>query len=239
MEALREGSRRTWRICDGAPPRGEPFVVWGHRWLAERIVPRAILDGTEWWLIDNGYHLPAQGGAQGYYSLTRCGVSPAMIEGDPSRLPVRMAPWRMDGRFVLIAMPGEGFGRMMGINGDKWRREIAARVRRHTDRPISIRDKGSPTPLAADLTGAWALVTHSSKVAVDAVVAGVPVIVEPTNPAAPVGSTDLSEIETPRLPDRAAWWQALMAQQFTLAEMRTGRAAAMMERVRDAVVPLR
>jgi hypothetical protein len=77
------------------------------------------------------------------------------------------------------------------------------------------------------------VVTHSSKVAVDAVIAGVPAIVEPSNPAAPVCSTRLEDIETPLMPSRAKWWASLMAQQFTLDEMRRGFAAEAMQAIRD------
>jgi len=79
----------------------------------------------------------------------------------------------------------------------------------------------------------WALVTHSSNVAVDAVIAGVPVFVEPTSPAAPVGNLDLAKMENPNMPERGPWFDSLMAQQFTVDEMRSGLAREYMQMVID------
>jgi hypothetical protein len=91
----------------------------------------------------------------------------------------------------------------------------------------------SKTPLADDLRNCWALVTHSSNVAVDAVLMGIPVFVAPTCPAAPVGNLDLAKLETPDMPDRARWFDSLMAQQFTVDEMRSGLAKEYLQMVID------
>lgn len=232
MDALAAGG--CGKVCLGQPSPWRPFVVWGHRWLAEVIVPRAMRERTEWWLIDNGWNMPAKGGATGYYSLTRCGTMPALIQGaDRSRLPVEMKPWRRDGRHVLMAMPSPFHGRMMGLNMSSWRTKALSRVRTMTKRPIVIREKRCERPLADDLADAWVLVTHSSKAAVMAVRQGVPVIVHRYCAAAPVGGTDFAQLESPPTPDaREDWWASLMAQQFTLGEMRDGLAMRMMERVR-------
>jgi hypothetical protein len=238
MYALRDGSDGKGTVVQGMPQPG-PFVIWGHRWLSERLVPRAINTGTEWWLIDNGFHLPARGAEHGYYALTRNGTAPVLLDEGASRIRCELAPWRKaDTGYVLIAQPGEHFGRMLGIDTRAWAQTIVGRVRQHTKRRILVRDKTCRRPLEADLAGAFVLVTHSSKVAVDAVKAGVPVIVEPTSPAAPVGSTDLADIDNPPRPDRDRWFASLLAQQFTLDEMRSGLAWAAMERVRDALGPL-
>ncbi|RWO35923.1 MAG: hypothetical protein EOS11_33325 [Mesorhizobium sp.] len=234
MEALHGGGRGTTRICEGSPPRGEPFVVWGHLWLSERILPQAIADNTPWWLIDNGYHLPANGEATGYYALTFRGMTPALLaDCDRNRLPVPMSEWKEPANgYVLLALPGAGTGQMMGMDMAAWSRTIEKRIRRHTDRPIVIREKGCKRPLGQDLAGAHVLVTHSSKAAVAAVLAGVPVVVEPTSAAAPMGSTKLADIERPRRPEgHEAWWASLMAQQFTLSEMRSGMALPMLRKV--------
>jgi hypothetical protein len=122
------------------------------------------------------------------------------------------------------------FGRAIGLDVPGWIATIEARLRAATDRPILIRPKYSATPLAGDLRDAWALVTHSSNVAVDAVLAGIPVFVAPTSPAASVGRSDL-DIEHPRIGDRDAWWTSLMCQQFTLSEMADGTAWRLMRQI--------
>lgn len=227
MRALEQGMRGRTRVVTGSPPRGAPFVVWGHRWLAERIVPRAIDDGTPWWLVDNGFFQTANGTAHGYYSITP-GLAPVLLpDPDESRNPITFAPWReASAGYVLAALPGEHYGKMAGYDMRDWSAKLVGRIGRHTARQIRIRSKDSPAPLARDLDGAAVMVTHSSKAAVAAVIAGVPAIVAPTNPAAPVCGTRLSEIETPPRPDRRHWWASLMSQQWTLAEMAAGACRA-------------
>jgi hypothetical protein len=106
MRALEKGAGGT--VCMGAPLDDGEFIVWGHCWLSERIVPAAQAAGRPWWLIDNGYYMPARGQATGYYSITYRGTAPVLLDKpDLSRLRVDMVPWRTrrDGH-ILLAMPG-------------------------------------------------------------------------------------------------------------------------------------
>lgn len=218
------------KICHGSPPKWpSPFVVWGQLWTGAAIVPRAMREGVPFRYIDNGYHLPAKGEATGYYSVTYRSLAPLLLDDpDLSRLPVKMKPWRQPSKnpagTILIAVPGPSYGQMFGWDMDIWLKRVIAEIRRHSDREIVLRHKSSPVPLADDMARAAVMVTHSSKAAVEAVVAGLPAIVEPHCAAAPVCGTDLSLIETPPMPSRRAWWASLMCQQFTLDEMRSGAA---------------
>lgn len=233
MRALEKGAGGT--VCMGAPPDDGEFIVWGHRWLSERIVPAAQAEGRPWWLIDNGYYLPARGEATGYYSLTYRGTAPVLLDKpDMCRLPVPMAPWRTrrDGH-ILLAMPGSGFGRMLGLDLSGWADQATKEISKRTDRKIVRREKKTRRPLVRDLVGCAVVVTHSSKIAVDAVREGIPCIVAPSNPAAPVCSTSFDDIEHPPMPDRARWWQSLMCQQFTIPEMRNGTAAYWMDAIKE------
>jgi len=68
MAALEQGSGGHGKLILGAPPAGEPFVVWGQRWLSEAIVPPAVRSGVDWWHVDNGFYWPANGRPTGYYA---------------------------------------------------------------------------------------------------------------------------------------------------------------------------
>lgn len=224
-------------VITGEPPTGnDPFVVWGQDWLTCRVVPGALAARRPFWHVDNGYFRPAGGTARGYYRMTYRGFSPILL---PSRLRApelrpRFLDWKRNGRDVMIAMPGRSFGQAIGLNVGGWIETIEQRVRAKTDRPIVVRPKPKTIPMdgvqAGDFRNVWALVTHSSNVAIDAVVAGIPVFVAPTSPAAPVGRTDL-DIEHPVRPERDAWWASLMSQQFTLEEMRRGIARRYMRAI--------
>jgi hypothetical protein len=230
------------QIVKGSPlDDGEPFVLWGQAWLAMRVLPRAVEQGRPFWHIDNGYVNPARGGLTGFYRINYRSLSPMLLNDvDHNRIyetgaKARLHPWRKPhqrGRKVLIALPGADFGVSLGMDMRAWIAHIHEQVQSRTDRPIFIRPKESSRPLVQDLRDAWCVVTHSSNVAVDAVMYGVPVFVAPTSPAAPVGRTDL-KIEKPVMPDRTDWLASLMMQQFTLDEMRFGYAWRMMQRMAE------
>lgn len=230
-------------IRTGWPPdNGETFVVWGQRFTAEEIVPAAVAQRRPFFHIDNGYWMSAKGHTFGYYRMTYRGLAPILL-ADVPKTPRRwlaghgLAPWRARraGRHILLAMPGPAYGAIMGLDMRAWSADIQNRLLRVTDRPIRLRFKDARRPISADLADAWALVTHSSNASVDAVRAGVPAFVEPTAPTAPLGNLDLCDIENPAMPDREHWWASLLAQQFTLDEMRIGVAHAHMMAVQRQV----
>jgi len=241
MEALAAGFGG--RLCLGEPPDdGAPFIVWGQMWTTLKAIPKAIQSGRPYFQLDNGYIQPARGGPKGYYRITYRSPAPVMWPDAPkARLPVPMAPWRKQGRHVLIGLPGPHYGRAWGIDTTAWISTCVTNLRRYTPRPATTRHKASPVPLAREFGNCWALYTHSSNVAVDAVIAGIPVFCEPTCGAAPVGNLDIAQIEKPAMPDRSAWLNSLIAQQYTLDEMRSGLArdylGAVIEQHRRANVP--
>ena len=82
-------------------------------------------------------------------------------------------------------------------------------IRSRSDRKIIIRRKPQAgqniIPLSEQLLEAHALVTHSSNVAIESVIAGVPVFVSPSSAAAPVGQTDFNLIESPKYRLETRW----------------------------------
>jgi hypothetical protein len=233
MEAMAQGFGG--KVCLGAPPDdGEMFAVWGQQWLALELIPTALKSGRPFLQIDNGFVRPACGTLIGYYRISYCSLSPVLLaNAPPSRIMVAMAPWRENGRHVILALPGSGFGRAIGLDMGVWIQRSQTILRRATGRPIIVRPKKSGRTMDADMRHCWALVTHSSNVAVDAVLMGIPVFVAPTCPAAPVGNLDLAKMETPDMPDRSHWFDSLMAQQFTVDEMRSGLAKDYLQMVID------
>jgi hypothetical protein len=234
MLALYAGIPGDKRIVYGPPPDdGSPFVIWGQRWTTEDVLPKAIATGRPFWYIDNGFWNGALRAVPQFHRITYRSMTPVMLDNPPARNDVEMKPWRKDGRHVVLALPGEWFGRALGFNMPDWIAHAPDRVRRATSRMVLVRGKYNHRPIESDLRGAWALVTHSSNAAVDAVRYGIPVFVEPTSAAAPVGSLDLADLENPVMPDRTVWWRSLMHQQFTLGEMADGTAWRLMQMVKE------
>ncbi len=242
MLAVKRGMDEPRQLVKGEADHRVPFIGCGQLWAIDRMVRKSLPLKTPYWIIDNGYYMQSGKGrhATGHWEFTYRGLEPVVLkEPDFTRLPYEehVEPWRKDrGAHVLIGIPGLTFGRMFGWDMKAWVASIEAEVKKHTDRPIRFRDKWTPISAGDDvLRDCHCLVTHSSHVAIDAVRRGVPAIVAPTSPAAPVCSTSLSDIESPLMPDRRHWWASLMSQQFTLDEIKSGLSWEWQKRIMEQV----
>lgn len=149
-----------------------------------------------------------------------------------AKLPVSARPWRRNGKHVVVVAQSDHFMReVAGWPGGAlaWQDHVLTALRRGTDRPIVVRhwsrDKGERSrTLQHDLEGAWALVTHMSAAATEAVVSGVPAFATGPCAALEMGLGQLERIEHPRRPDgREEWIARLAASQWTLEELRQGK----------------
>lgn len=181
---------------------------WAHLWS------QAKAEGREWFYIDNGYI------GAGRFRVARNALQ-AVIRNfrKGAELPCDIKPWRRSGSHVLVCLQSEEF--MATVAG--FTRDIAAAVREQTDRPVRVRRKYDPRPLAADLADCWCVVTWASNCAVEAIIAGIPAIVLGESAAAPMAGDGLDQINAPPTPDgREEWAAGLAASQWTLDEMRRG-----------------
>lgn len=182
----------------------------------------------DWFYIDNAYLDVARGR---YFRISRNAYQVARRDADRARLAeldVQVRPWRSSGRHILIVEQSNYFLSELAKR-PSWLLETLVELRRHTDRPLRIRpwyqDKlEAARTLAVDLVDAWALVTHSSAAANQAILAGIPVFVSGQCVAAELGNRDLAQIEAPVMPDdcREEWAARLAASQWRLDEMRAG-----------------
>jgi hypothetical protein len=216
---------------DETGPRPGVPVVWGVSRGSDRVVGFARESGRYFFHVDQAYFSRGHGVS---YRVTRNGQEAGAVRECPTdRIAAHelaIKPWQRGGRDVLVCLPTDYF---MAAHGHAdWLENTLDALQRHTDRPIVVRREPQPggtvEPLAGALSKAHALVTPWSYVAIEAVVAGVPVFVSRSSAAAPVGLTDLSSIETPVYPDRDRWLAHLAYCQFSLEEMRSGAAWRML-----------
>ena len=213
----------------GARP-GVP-VVWGVAPSSDRVVASAKQSGQYFFHVDQAYF--SRGHGQSYRITRNRHEAGAVRECPTDRIEAYglvVKPWQRGGSNVLVCPPTDDF---MAAHGHaEWLKNTVEALRRHTDRPIIVRREPQPggtvEPLSEALSRAHALVTPSSNVAIEAVVAGVPVFVSPSSAAAPVGLTDLRSIERPVYPDRDRWLAHLAYGQFSLEEVRSGAAWRML-----------
>ena len=202
-------------------------VVWGVLRDSDRIIAQAKAQQTYFFYIDHAYFNRGHGKN---YRIARNAYDAGRVRDCPGdrlkTLNVKLLPWRTGGREIIVCPPTEYFMEAHGC--PDWLETTLARLSNTTDRPVIVRTKPRPgeqaVPLATALQSAHALVTHSSNVAIEAACLGTPVFVSATSAAAPVGSTDLSEIDSPQYPDRSPWLSHLAYNQFSLEEIGNGTA---------------
>lgn len=197
----------------------------------------AQTEGRTWYYADNGYFLPGKRKPErgGYIRVTRNAMQhdgTGKFAADRwARLNLDIKPWRKSGSHIIVCPLARLLAVILGVDADRWLKETLATLKLHTNRPIRVRKKMSyreavaigGVPLSEDLKGAWALVTHSSNAAVEALLAGVPVFCTDPCGAYRMGLPDLSRIEAPIMPDdREQWAWNLAAAQWSLDEMRDG-----------------
>lgn len=208
--------------------QGGPVAVYGWTRGLWAIVESAKAAGEPWWYIDNGYFMRGA-----FFRVTRealqwqgfgTGVAPSGA-ARLHELDIDWQEWRHGGEHIVIAQQSaEWYGFAGEGSREAWTARTVAELQQRTSREIQVRPKTERSPFGASLAGAWAVVTHSSNCAVDAVVAGVPSFVTGESAAAPMCRRDLSMIERPmRFEDRLRWAAHLAANQWDLEEMRSGR----------------
>lgn len=132
-------------------------------------------------------------------------------------------PWREGGEHIVVCPQSSEFMVCVERFSEQWEEWVCRRLRMYTTRPLIVRKKGERRPLAEDLRGAWALVTHTSAAANEALIAGIPAFTTGLCAATSMSNHDLAAIERPKCPDgREAWAAAVAAHEWTLDEMANG-----------------
>lgn len=201
---------------------GRVHLVCGLQFGALELLQQIRAAGADYVFFDRAYF--GGGPGSGVYRATLNGYQQHWVrpEGPARPLPA-LRSWRTRGEHVLLVPPGPAVCRLFGL-GD-WEVQISARLRLLTQRWVRVTYKGDPVPLAERLQGCHAVVTWSSNVAVDAIVAGVPAFVGPEAAALPAakGLAALeAELEDPWRGERGAWATSLAQGQFSLDEIRNG-----------------
>lgn len=156
----------------------------------------------------------------------------------------KVSPWQQDGEHILICPSSNTMTMHMHNMSDiEWVAAMKKTLGSSTKRPIKVRNKprknGTSGPSVADvsieddLKGCHAVVTSGSLVAVDALMAGVPVFTSSQKycPAAWTANTDLEKINNPVHYDREQLLANLAWKQFSIEEMRSGFAYESIKRL--------
>lgn len=160
---------------------------------------------------------------------------------------IDLAPYRVDGDHIVVALQLPGDASLMGKDISEWAVETVDALRAHTQRPIVIRPhklvreynmdlitacvrrhRGvefyDPIFSAGrdDLVDAWASVSYTSGYGVDSLIRGVPAFTMHRGNHATPCSQPLENIESPTLVDRTQWVSDLSYAQWSVDEISTG-----------------
>jgi hypothetical protein len=211
----------------------DPIVLRGI--LKHKLMKRCWQDQRDFYYVDTGYF--GNGRWKYWHRIVKNNLQLTELQSRPGdrweRHGIKFQPWRL-GRKIVVAAPDEKPCKFYNINLETWIEQTVATIRQHTDRPVVIRqraprriDRISTDTLSQALTDAHALVTFNSNAATESILLGVPVFTLAPNAAGPVGSQDLSQIETPYYPDQDklyAWASGLAYGQVHIDEMKYGTA---------------
>ena len=235
--AVTQGMGLTLQDCANSRDRclvnGDDVFFYGVTRGNMKIKKLATAAGRNYYLADNGY--VGRGQYDGYYRVTKNRFQ-SDGSGTPNyarleRLNLDIKPWRKTGQYILLCVPPPEFCKIWGLDSGAWVRAVKGRMRKHTKYSFLMSYKPDLDPrwgasmgtLDEQLAGAWAVVTHNSGVALDALLAGVPAFCTGDTPAAWLGNTDLTQIDDPFYsPDRKDLFATLAGQQWTLDEFRRG-----------------
>jgi hypothetical protein len=222
----------------------EPIVLRGI--LKHKIMQRCWNDGRTFYYVDTGYfgneitaHNPH--GWKLWHRIVKNNLQHHdLIARSEHRWHTyfsykKFAPWRRQGRSIMIAAPDEKPCKFYGIDRDQWIADTKQQIAMYTDRPIVVRERASQRKQRTHVNtlqqalveqDVFALVTFNSVAATEAIFNGIPAFVlAPANAAAPVALQDLARIETPFYPDAdllTQWASHLAYGQFRVDEMRNG-----------------
>ena len=159
-----------------------------------------------------------------------------------------LQPWRTNGNHILICLQRNGGWSMKGLDVMQWCHNTISTIRKYSDRPIIVRghpgDRNTKNYLRLnlpnvtisknenildDFKNAWAAITYNSSPGVASAIEGIPVFVlDPTpqnSQAFAIANTDLTNIETPRMPDdRLVWIQRLSMSHWNFQDLSSGKA---------------
>jgi len=222
MHAFAEGC--AGKIVSPAALLDGPAAMYGILRGTGEIIKRCERVGREYFYIDHGYI--KAGHYEGYYRISRNGRQ-TIIDPDYGwsskrfdELGVELKPWRKTGRNILVIPPTGPIAQFYNMDPGKWLGDVTFSLAKHTDRPVQVKKKDEGE-LMQFLSDCWCVVTHSSNVAVDALIEGVPVITLGESIAQPL-SWSFVDIERPHWPERGNWVRGVACQQWRLDEMRRG-----------------
>jgi len=225
---------------------------WGLAGQNIRQIKECEERGDEWWYVDVGY-LTEQitrypepiinNYDNTYFRICKGNIHTLKFhvtspdrwnELDKKGIDCHFKGWRDSGDYVLLcpSSPTVCY-HINNLTQEEWIKQVTDEIKKHTDRPIKMRNKPRPsnefwnTDIKDYLKDAWCVVTNMSLSAVDGVLNMTPAFTHQRNVAALVTSRRIDKIEKPFKPGRKTvqeWLNMTANHQFTIQEIEDGLA---------------
>jgi len=223
----------------------KPIAVFGMLRGTGQLIEECNRDGQDFYFFDHAYmfgnkHSVSKIAGDRIYRLTKNYFHIRDIKklkaDDYRRIQkyrehVKLKPWKYDGDYILYIPPSEHVKKYYYFN-HHWEEQTLKTIKKHTRKPIKIRTKEDKTPLEKDLENAYCTVSYQSTVVVQSIINGVPSFCANESMGVPVSLTDMSQIKDPLYsPEREYWIDSLLANQFTLKEIKSGLAKETVDRM--------
>lgn len=209
---------------------GDVLMSWNLHGYKGPIAAQFKASGGEVMVAEEGYTRRLWPPKHFAVSLDGHNGSGRWFPGNASRwrtIGLKCADWRVEGDHVLVCGQ-RGIGPPLMASPKNWHEDVAARLRKLTDRPVVVRPHPGKnirqvTPLEEQLRGAWCVVVWSSSVAVQALLAGIPVIVEaPHHILDGAVQRGIERVNAPTFTNRTDAFERMAWAQWTMDEIADG-----------------
>ncbi len=192
--------------------------------------------GHSYYFVDMAYFkrmTPDMDPEDAYWKVTKNAFENYRFKERPSdrwnALDIEIHPWQTSSSDKPIIICSGSINHQIYMGDPQWEKNIVAKLKQITNREIIIRgkpgkkerDAGAPG-LQELLKNAHAVVTQGSQAGAEAVIAGVPIFCHEKSHMWMMGSTNLEEIESPKMPDPRPGLYHIAYSQFNMEEMRNG-----------------
>jgi len=208
--------------------------------------------GDEWWFVDTGY-LSSQitrypepminDYDKTYFRIIKGGIHTNKFSATtPDRrnklikqgIDAEFKGWKDNGEYILLCPSSPMVCYYINnLTQEDWLKQVGEEIRKHTDRPIKMRNKPRPsnefwgTDIKDDLKNAWCVVTNMSLAAIDGVLNMTPAFTHQKHVASLITGQKIEEVERPYKPEREKveeWLNMVANHQFTIQEIEDGLA---------------
>ena len=225
---------------------------WGLAANNRPAIQQCIDWGLEWWFVDTGYlsnqitryPVPVINDFdKTYFRIIKGGIHTNKFNTTtPDRrnklikqgIDAEFKGWKDNGEHVLLCPSSPTVTYYVNdISQQDWIQQVGEEVRKHTDRPIKVRNKPRPgnewwgTDVKDDLKNAWCVVTNMSLAAIDGILNMTPAFTHQKHVASLISGKKIEEVEKPYKPEREKveeWLNMVANHQFTIQEIEDGLA---------------